>query len=149
MYLQINRINPGKESTIGALYINGVFGCFAPEDAHRAVKIPGETCIPSGLYELALRNEGRLTEKYRQRYPDIHKGMLWIKDVPGFEWIYLHTGNKKDHTDGCPLVGDTLNNNQVADGFLGSSRSAYERIYPGIAAAILSGEGATIKIKSA
>jgi len=148
MHLQLMRISTGVESTTGALYIDGEFVCFVLEDTKRNKKVAGETRIPDGNYRIALRNEGHLTRKYATRYGQMHKGMLWLQDVPGFEWVYIHTGNKRGHTEGCLLVGDSLNNNQLADGFVGKSRDAYQRIYPQIAGAIESGEKATIRISN-
>ena len=148
MHLQLIRFSTSKESTIGSLYIDGKFGCFTLEDTKRIKKIDGETRIPDGLYSLELRNEGSLTKKYAERYGNMHRGMLWLKDIPNFDWIYIHTGNKRGHTEGCILVGDTLNNNQTGDGFIGKSRDAYQRIYPRIAKAIESGEPVTIRISN-
>jgi hypothetical protein len=55
--------------------------------------------------------------------------MLWLQNVPGFEWIYIHTGNTEGHTDGCPLIGDYRDEENRT---LGGSRDAYRRIYPRI-----------------
>jgi hypothetical protein len=88
-----------------------------------------------------------MTKRYDKRFGEMHKGMLWLQDVPNFKWVYLHPGNKKEHTEGCILVGDTLNNNQLENGFTGKSSQAYKRIYPGIVDAILSGE-ASIQISN-
>jgi len=142
------RISTGAESTTGSLYINGEFAGFVLEDTKRIKKVAGETRIPDGLYRIALRNEGGLTRKYAERYGPMHKGMLWLQDVPGFEWVYIHTGNKRGHTEGCLLVGDSLNNNPTGEGFVGKSRDAYQRIYPQIAGAIESGEKVTIRISN-
>lgn len=125
MHLHLIRINTGKDSTTGTLYINGKFACFTLEDTKRLKKIHGETRIPDGRYEIALRDEGRMTKKYRAKYGSMHRGMLWLKEVPEFSWVYIHTGNKRGHTEGCILVGDTLNNNSICDGFVGKSREAY------------------------
>mgnify|MGYP001608463751 FL=1 len=57
MKLTLQRINAGKESTIGVLYINGAFAAFTIEDEYRTVKVKGETRIPSGIYKIILRTE--------------------------------------------------------------------------------------------
>ena len=148
MHLHLMRFSTSPESTTGALFIDGVYECFTLEDTKRIKKLHGETRIPDGRYEMALRNEGGLTQKYAARYGGMHRGMLWIQNVPGFNWIYIHTGNKRGHTEGCILVGDGLNNNQVGDGFVSKSRGAYQRIYPKIAAAIETGEKVTMRISN-
>ncbi|KKK90217.1 hypothetical protein LCGC14_2725280, partial [marine sediment metagenome] len=60
-------------------------------------------------------------------FSDIHEGMIWLQNVPGFKYIYIHCGNDDDDTDGCILVGSYLRLNKVLN-----SRSTYTRIYPGI-----------------
>jgi hypothetical protein len=72
--------------------------------------------------------------------------MLHITNVPGFEYILIHTGNTDEHTAGCLLVGDSQENNTIIkDGFVGKSGNAYKRIYPRIAKAIDRGEEVTIE----
>jgi hypothetical protein len=67
----------------------------------------------------------------------MHKGMLHVTNVPGFEWILIHTGNTDEHSSGCLLVGDSQENNAIIkDGFVGKSSNAYKRIYPYISKAI-------------
>ena len=71
---------------------------------------------------------------------NVHKGMIWVQDVPGFEYILWHTGNTDEHTAGCLIVGNTQTNNRIAkDGFIGSSVDAYKFVYPRVAAAIEAG----------
>ncbi|KKL14543.1 hypothetical protein LCGC14_2514610 [marine sediment metagenome] len=146
MLLQQIRLNGGVNDTIDALYIDGSFVCFALEDDEDEIKVPGQTRIPGGLYQIKLRTEGGMHNDYAEKYPDMHKGMLWIKNIPNFEWVYLHIGNKHQHTAGCPLVGDSISNNSIGDGFVGNSTQAYKRIYPIIADAILRGEKVWISI---
>ena len=70
----------------------------------------------------------------------MHKGMIWVKDVPGFEYILWHTGNTDEHTAGCLILGNTQTNNRIAkDGFIGNSVDAYKFVYPRVAAAIEAG----------
>ena len=66
-----------------------------------------ETCIPEGEYEIKLRTVGGFNERYTKKYPTMHRGMLWLQDVPGFEYILIHQGNTDEHTSGCLIVGDT------------------------------------------
>ena len=145
--LKLKRFAHGKDDTLGALFINGNFAAFTLEDEARIKKLSGETRIPAGTFRLQLRTEGSLTKKYEERFPDIHKGMLWLLDVPGFEWIYIHCGNTEDHTDGCILVGDTSQQNIESKGFIGNSSAAYKRIYPKIAKAILENRRVYITIE--
>lgn len=146
MKIVLTRFSSGSDDTLGLLHIEGKFQAFTLEDEFRTIKVSGETRIPAGSYRILLRNEGGLTKKYQQRFPDIHKGMLWLQDVPGFEWIYIHCGNKDEHTEGCILVGDTSQQNITEDGFIGGSSSAYRRIYPVIAEAI-ERERVTIEVR--
>ena len=139
MKIRLERIASDSESTIGIFFIDGVFQCFTLEDEYRATKVPGETRIPAGAYRVSLRVNGGLTKKYAARYPDIHRGMLWLQGVPGFEWIYIHVGNRDEHTEGCILVGDTASASR-GDMSIGSSVNAYRRIYPMLADAAENGD---------
>lgn len=126
MEIQIDRLRENGKATGGELYIEEEFECYTLEDEHRDVKVAGETRIPAGTYRIKLRGSGgSINPKYAARYPN-HKGMLWLQDVPGFTWIYIHTGNTEEHTDGCILVGDTI---RPGDLTIGQSRAAYERLY--------------------
>ena len=108
LLLQNIRFNEAREDdTIGLLFIGGKFACFILEDEEREEKVPGETRVPAGLYKMELRTEGGMHRKYAERYGKKHKGMLWLRDVPDFKWIYIHIGNKNEHTDGCLLPGNT------------------------------------------
>jgi len=121
------------ESTVGLLYIDGIFQCFTLEDEKRNIKVFGQTRIPAGRYNIQLRIFGDFHERYIKKFPSFHKGMLWIQNVFNFENILFHTGNDDDDTAGCILLGDSCNNNSIRDGFIGSSTNAYKRVYPKIA----------------
>ena len=149
MKLEVLRFSSGEDSTSGLLFdiSNGrEFLAYTLEDEYRDSKKYGETRIPAGTYKIQLRTVGGFHTKYSTRFYDIHKGMLHIIDVPGFDFILIHCGNTDEHTHGCLLVGDTQNNNMVEeDGFIGRSTAAYKRIYPAIAKALEQGEEVTIK----
>jgi len=148
MKLQVLRFSSESDSTSGLLFdiTEGVkFLAYTLEDERRDEKVMKETRIPSGTYEVKLRTEGGHHNKYASRYGSMHKGMLWLQDVPNFKWILIHCGNTDEHTAGCLLVGDSQENNQIKEnGFIGSSSNAYKRIYPAIAQAV-ENEGVTIE----
>jgi hypothetical protein len=148
MKLQVLRFSSESDSTNGLLLDvteEIKFLCYTLEDEYREEKVMGETRIPQGEYSIKLRREGGYNKKYSKRFSDIHRGMLHIIDVPGFEWILIHCGNTDEHTGGCLLLGDNQENNQVhKNGFIGSSGNAYKRIYPLIADAV-ENEGVTIQ----
>jgi hypothetical protein len=146
MNLQLIRYSLSSQSTLGLLLVDGNFACYTLEDANRATKIPGETCIPAGKYKIGLRTEGGQNHRYSQKFPEMHKGMLHLQNVPNFQYIHIHIGNTKKDTDGCILVGDGSNNNLVSNGMISSSTNAYQRIYPVISEAIVSGEEVWINI---
>jgi hypothetical protein len=148
MKLEVLRYSSQEDSTLGALFdiTNGrKFLCYTLEDEYREEKIMHETRIPAGTYKITLRTVGGFHQRYSKRFKDIHHGMLWVRDVPNFEYILIHCGNDDDDTSGCLLVGDTQTSNaNGSDGFVGSSTLAYKQIYPKIAEALLNSEEVTI-----
>jgi hypothetical protein len=143
MKLRVVRYKSSDDFTLGMLLdeTNGKhFLCYTLEDEHRETKVMHETRIPAGTYKITLRTVGGFHTRYSAKYGDMHKGMLWVRDVPGFEYILIHTGNTDEHTSGCLLVGSTSD----VKGFVGGSVTAYKKIYPSIAAALENGEEVTI-----
>lgn len=143
MKLRVVRYFSSDDFTLGMLLdeTNGKhFLCYTLEDEHREEKVMHETRIPAGTYNITLRTVGGFHGRYTNKYGDMHKGMLWVRDVPGFEYILIHTGNTDEHTSGCLIVG----NSSDRKGFIGSSVGAYKRIYPAIAEALERGEEVTI-----
>jgi hypothetical protein len=149
MELEVLRFSSQKDSTNGVLFdVTGGkrrFLCYTLEDEHREDKVAGETRIPSGTYRIRLRTTGGFHGRYEKKYGDMHKGMLWVRDVPGFEYILIHTGNTDEHTAGCLLLGDSQQANfGSSNGMVGSSVNAYKRVYPPIAKALEEGESVSI-----
>ena len=149
MKLEVLRFSSQKDSTNGILFDisdGRKFLAYTLEDERREDKVMHETRIPAGTYKIKLRTEGGFHGRYVKKYGSMHKGMLHVQDVPGFEYILIHTGNTDEHTSGCLLVGDTQQQNvtKSKDGFIGASVDAYKRIYPPIADAILRGEDVEI-----
>ena len=152
MELEVLRFSSQKDSTNGLLFdITGGkrrFLCYTLEDEHREDKVMGETRVPAGTYRITLRKTGGFHGRYLKKYGEMHKGMLWVRDVPNFEYILIHTGNTDEHTAGCLLVGDSQQANfGDSDGFVGSSTQAYKRIYPMVAEVLEGGGNVTISYR--
>lgn len=148
MDVKLYRFSSRADDTLGLLLVDDVFACFTLEDEHRDVKVRGETRIPAGRYRLSLQESGRLHRKYAERFPDLHRGMILVEDVPNFSGVMIHCGNRDEDTDGCPLVGDTVQQNVTESGFLGGSTSAYRRVYPVIRDAIERGERVYLEVEN-
>ena len=146
MKLQVVRTQFGKDATNGLLFIDGVFECYTLEDQYQTVKVMHETCIPEGTYDIKFRKTGGFHAKFSAKFKNAHYGMLHIQDVPGFEYILIHTGNWESQTSGCLLVGDTQQDLDVSDkGFIGASVNAYKRMYAKVANQLLQGKEVTIE----
>lgn len=144
MELLLQRTTESKEWTQGKLYIDGVYECHTLEDQHQKKKVMHETRIPAGRYEIKLRTEGGHDERYAQKFPTIHKGMLWLQDVPNFTWILIHIGNVDDDSSGCVLVGRTAN---PITGKIFESTIAYKALYRKVIKAFDKNEKVFITIK--
>lgn len=140
MEYSLLRFKSRSDYSIGALFelkndlSRPNFLCFSLEDEFRKVKKKAETRIKFGRYKLELRTEGGLTKKYAQRFPGMHVGMIWLREVPDFKYVYIHIGNTDDDTEGCIVVG----NGAVVDRVT-HSVDAYTFIYPKMVAAIKNG----------
>lgn len=144
MDLQLYRTFSGETSTVGIFCISGKPFCYTCEDEHRLEKVHGETRIPAGRYEIKYRDEGGMVKRYKAKY-SWHKGMLHLQNVPGFTYIYIHTGNTEADTEGCILVGNgTLLNS--GGGTVLSSRVAYHPLYIRISKVLDAGGSAFIDI---
>jgi hypothetical protein len=152
MKVLIKRFADNGDTTLGALYINGIFKCFTVEDEERkGAKVQHETRVPNGIYNIGLRTEGGFHEKFKVKFPAFHKGMLCIYNAPDwkivndgktFQFILIHTGNTDEHTSGCLLL------NYGVDGkkFIGSdSVGAYSDVYPIILKALQNKESVSIE----
>lgn len=127
--LTVLRYSDDGTTTVGLLYLNGFFYCYTLEDTHRDVKIAGETRIPAGKFDLDLNKANTdLTFKYRNTYPDWFTYHLEIKNVPGYQGVYIHNGGTYKDTAGCLLVSDSLSVSETAKS-LTNSRNTFKRLY--------------------
>lgn len=113
MILQLTR-RPSDNYTEGCLFIDGVYFCDTIEDQVRpdGVKVPGNTAIPAGTYDVILSMSPRL-KKITPR----------LLDVPGFDGVLIHSGNTSADSAGCILVGQ-----HVSPGVIGASRDTWGRL---------------------
>jgi len=101
----VDRIVSNHDVTISRVYINDLFFCHGLEDEYRVRKIPGETRIPAGCYDLGVRAEGGFHQRYQTLFPNEHRGMIEIQNVRDFRWVLIHVGNYARDTAGCLLLG--------------------------------------------
>ena len=129
MEILVDRFVSDDDSTVCRVSVDGRFVCFGLEDEYREDTVARETRIPAGSYDLKLRTEGGFHQRYQNRYPDFHRGMLHVQGVPGFEFILIHTGNTDDDTAGCLLLGEQATTVE-GDMRVNMSRNAYRKLYP-------------------
>ena len=119
--IKVARFLHHPDCEIARVYINNDFFCFSIEDATRTTKIHGETCIPLGKYPLGVRNSPKFSAMYKH-------DMVWVKDVPGFQFILIHWGNTISDTEGCLILGDKIGVVKAKDAVL-NSRTTYIKFY--------------------
>lgn len=113
--------------TEGKLFIDGKYFCDTLENPCRNLvdingdgdlidpgegKIPGETAIPAGTYEILMTF-----------WPAKNAFYPLLLNVLGFSGIFIHEGNTVADTKGCPLVGV-----KCADGLIGKSRDTCRKL---------------------
>ena len=116
MEIELKRRWLNEKATLGELFIDGdtFRQCYTLEDVVREEKIPGETAIPYGRYEVILN--------YSNRFKRI---MPRILNVQNFKGVLLHYGNVPEDTEGCILVGRIIVNSAA----IGESRLAFSELF--------------------
>jgi hypothetical protein len=144
MEISVKRYHETKEYTIGRVFIDGQFECYSLEDQKQDVKVMHETRIPEGRYEIKLRTFGGHHIKYKEKFPDFHKGMLWLQNVPQFKDILIHLGNGDDDSSGCVLLGSQVD---LKAGRILYSKLAYTKFYKKVVGELTSGKKLFITIQ--
>lgn len=102
--------------TIGQLYANGKFVCNTIEDVDRGlnnnmslaavlkVKVPNETAIPTGTYQLIVSMS-----------PKFKRELIEVRGVVGFSGIRIHRGNTAADSAGCIIVGINTEKGKVTN----------------------------------
>lgn len=124
MELNVKRIARKDGYTIGRLFINNEYFCDTLEDTDRglkdtmqvneilAKKVKGQTAIPTGKYDVILT----FSPRFKRVLP-------LLLNVPGYQYIRVHNGNRPDSTEGCLLVGENKAKGQVLN-----SRATLEKL---------------------
>ena len=136
--LHLIRRESSENCTLGQLFVDDVPICFTCEDVVREQdnvpvkqwKIPGETAIPKGQYEVIVNHSAR----FKRELP-------LLLNVPGFSGIRIHAGNTAADTEGCILVGEKIGKDAVVE-----SRLALTEVMALIKEAIAEGERVHIAI---
>ena len=124
MKLVLERTFKGSAYTIGKLYVDGDYFCDTLEDVDRGLssdmplseinekKVYGKTAIPTGTYKVVMNV---VSPKFKDRtWAKPWDGKLpRLENVPGYEGILIHVGNKAEDTLGCILVGQNKVKGQV------------------------------------
>lgn len=109
MNLLLKRVEFTDRTTIGELYIDGVFYCHTLEDKDRKLeaggrKIPERTAIPRGKYRVDIT----FSNRFKKPLPE-------LKEVPQFTGVRIHSGNTDSNTEGCVLVGTRVDEYTIAN----------------------------------
>ena len=116
--------------TLGTMTFPDGFICQTLEDPVRGVKIPGDTAIPSGTFQVTITR----SKRFQKMLPLLH-------NVPGFGAVRIHAGNGTGDTSGCVLVGSQRGTFSLgADQTIVHSREAMDQVQSRIAAALAHGE---------
>jgi hypothetical protein len=107
----------------------------------RNKKIPNQTAIPTGTYEITLSVKSPKFSTYNF-YDEVCDGYLpRLLNVPGFTGILIHCGSNASHSSGCILVG-----NNTIKGGLTNSKETFRALYNKLNSAKENGEKITIEI---
>ena len=124
--LTLKRIAFQNNYTIGKLLINGVYFCDVVEDTDRGLtqsmsldeikkkKVYGKTAIPAGTYKINMHT---VSSKFgNSSWAKLYNGIVpRLVDVPGYDGVLIHPGNKPEDTLGCLLVGQNKVKGQVVN----------------------------------
>lgn len=148
MIIKVYRLYKKKGYTISRVYINGVrFGdgknwCYILEDEDRGLynsmdesaikrqKVPGQTAIPYGTYEVTITYS-----------PRFKRTLPLLNGVKAFSGIRIHSGNTAADTEGCLLPGVNDKVGQVSN-----SRYWFNLIYTQIEQALAKGERVWLEV---
>jgi hypothetical protein len=137
MNLDIRRIWPSAQATVGALYVDEESDCYSLEPGSE-----GKGPIPAGTYDVKLLPSAHFQESEDPWVKRYASQMPHLQNVPGRTHIMIHWGDDPEDTEGCVLVG----NRRMSDFMIGDSRNAFAALYIKITNAFAHGELVSISI---
>lgn len=86
--------------------------CWVLEDKKQpyGIKVPGQTCIPEGIYRVVVTNSARWKKPMLQLY-NVDEGLIVAREGISFTGIRPHGGNDVDDSEGCPICAYESDNN--------------------------------------
>lgn len=116
MKIELKRDSYTARTTLGKLYIDGVYFCETLEDTVRpyAIKVKGDTAIPEGEYLVDVT----MSSRFKREMPIISTDGKWTINCNGiqFKGVRFHGGNNHSNTHGCPLVAKNRLNDDTIQG---------------------------------
>ena len=97
--IDINRttVHGASGPTFGEIFLNGIPMGFTLEPEFTSGKL-----IPAGTYRAQIYNS-----------PKFGRKVILLSNVPGFDAIEIHVGNKVSDTNGCILVGSSRHGKEL------------------------------------
>ncbi len=158
--LYVDRFDLQPDATRSRIWLSGTdsgFKLLEDITVPGGKKVYGERAIPAGRYPLALYESPRFQKSYytkddmflldRKEWEKLstyqrslyhpHK-LIWVRNVPNYEYILHHWGNTAADTDGCGIVGSSFGRLGKNSAVL-ASRAAYVRYYSLVAPLIAKG----------
>ena len=136
MEIRVRRIALKDNYTIGKMYINGEYFCDCWEDKVRdlskEVKVPNQTAIPYGTYEITLDVQSNKYSNF-EKYPwaKAYNGYIpRLTNVPLFLGVLIHPGNDEQDTSGCLLCGENKVVGKVINSTKTFHRLMHEHLIP-------------------
>ena len=121
--LTVQRRWPDSVCVLGQMDFKGAHECYTMEPAYAAPDVKPR-CIPAGTYPLTIR----FSKKFARLMPH-------VENVPQFDGVLIHWGNRPADTEGCILLGMQRGADLITD-----SQAAFDDFWALYIAAIQRGE---------
>lgn len=131
MRILVDRSEYGTDSTVGDLFVDGVWECVVMEPGANEPEYPA---IPEGTYNVLITPS-----------PRFGRPLPLVINVPGRDGIRFHPGNKPEQTLGCLMTGENVMH-VAGVPFVTHSARAFDRLFEKMDAAIKRGEDVILEV---